>query len=629
MFELVFLTGARAGEVVPVTKSLIGGRSPDCSLEVPDPNASRQHARFVWDGAELNVVDNGSSNGTFVNDQRITTVKVAHGDVVRLGETRIRVASRSREDSQSSSIFSFKEAESDLSQSIVLSVSEIRPQTQSVEALTARLNAIMQVSKALVNINLIDKVFGGILETLFEVFPQADRGFLMLGKEAGKLEPKAMRQRGKGVTENLSVSNTICRKALESKSAFLFNSQNAGDFDQGMSIVSLRIRSAMTIPLMVNDDVLGLLQIDTPDSKRAFTLEDLQLAMAVCHQAAIALHNAQLLTRVEAETTMRNNLKRFLPGPLAEQAVSGNLDVALGGKTYSSTIMFSDIIGFTRMSETLAPHQVVALMNSYFDRMVPCIDQNGGSIDKFMGDAIMAVWGIPFDKDGQAAQHAVEAALAMQTGLAGFNSIQSKDGGPQLGMGIGLNTGTVVAGNIGSSNRTEYTVLGDTVNTSQRVEGAAGRSQVLVNSTTWAALNGNGYGLSMPPLKVKNKAEPISVYSLRGLKILNDEVMLHLPLRSGTHGVFLIRRLADRTFIILHGADCDVCQVPLASAVPEWPGVDLGTPEMIALLPTQQADGYLLRSHIRLKDDSLAGLLDAKAIVCSRDWDTMLRGAGD
>src|SRR5271170_5997511 len=165
MIELVFLTGARAGEVVPVNKNLIGGRSPDCSLEVPDPNASRQHARFMWDGAELTVADNGSSNGTYVNDQRLTAaMKVNHGDVVRLGETRIRVQSRNRQDQQSSSIFSFKEAEADLSQSIVLSVSEIRNQTLSVEALTVRLNAIIQVSKALANITQLDKVFGGILE---------------------------------------------------------------------------------------------------------------------------------------------------------------------------------------------------------------------------------------------------------------------------------------------------------------------------------------------------------------------------------------------------------------------------------------------------------------------------------
>ncbi len=627
MIELVFLTGARAGEVVPVTKNLIGGRSPDCSLEVPDPNASRQHARFLWDGAELTVADNGSSNGTYVNDQRLAApIKVNHGDVVRLGETRIRVQSRNRQDQNSSSIFSFKEAEADLSQSIVLSVSEIRTQTQSVEVLSARLNAIIQVSKALANISQLEKVFGGIIERMFDVFPQADRGFLMLGTEAGKLEPKAMRQRGKAETENLSVSNTICRKALESKSAFLFNSQNAGEFDQSLSMIALRIRSAMTIPLMVNDEILGLLQIDTPDSKRAFTLEDLQLAVAVCHQAAIALHNAQLLQRVDAEATMRNNLKRFLPGPLAEQVASGKLNMDLGGKNYLGTILFSDIIGFTSLSETLAADALVALMNRYFDRMVPCIELNGGSVDKFMGDAIMAVFGIPFDKDGQAASHAIESALAMQCGLAGLNSVQIKDGNPQLRMSIGINTGTVVAGNIGFSNRMEYTVLGDNVNTAQRLESNAGQTQVLVSAPTWLALSGNGYGLAMPPLKVKNKAEPLTVYSVRGLKVQSDEVMLHLPVKSGAALGVLIRRLSDRTFVLLHQPDCDICIAPLMSKIVEWPEVELGVPEIIALLPTQLADGHLLRSHIRLKDESLHGLLGAEALSCTRDWEAMPRG---
>jgi putative methionine-R-sulfoxide reductase with GAF domain len=313
MFELVFLTGARAGEVVPVNKSLIGGRSPDCSLEVPDANASRQHARFDWDGAELKVNDNGSSNGTYLNDQRLqNAISVKEGDIVRLGETRIRIQHhRIPSDAHSSSIFGFKEHDTDLSQSIVMKVSEIQPAGMDVKALTQRLNAIMDVSKALVNIANLDEVFARILEKLFDVFPQADRGFLMLGETVEKLAAKAMRSRGKGVTENLSVSTTICKKALESRSAFLFNDQNSGDFDQGMSIVSLRIRSAMTIPLMVNDQVLGLLQIDTPDSKHAFNRDDLGLAVAICQQAAIAVHNAKLLSDVEHETIQRNNLIRY------------------------------------------------------------------------------------------------------------------------------------------------------------------------------------------------------------------------------------------------------------------------------------------------------------------------------
>ncbi len=626
MYELVFLTGARAGEVVPVNKNLIGGRSPDCSLEVPDPNASRQHVRFQWDGAALVVADNGSSNGTYVNDQRIPGPHAAKdGDVVRLGETRIRVQMHKiPSDAHSSSIFGFKEREADLSQSIVMSVSEVRSTGVDAKTLAQRLNAIIQVSKALVNITSEELVSTKIIDTLLEVFPQADRGFLMIGNEVGKLKAMAMRNR-KGVTENLSVSTTICRKALESKSAFLFNDQNSGDFDQGMSIVSLKIRSAMTIPLLVGEEILGLVQIDTPDSKRAFTREDLELAVAVCQQAAFAMRNVQLLRDVKLETTRRNNLMRYLPGAMADQIMTG-LDTR--GGTYRATILFSDVIGFTRMSERLAPEQVVALMNAYFNRMVPCILNNSGSVDKFMGDAIMAVWGVPIDK-GDSAANAANAGLAMQNALVGFNSAQRRDSQPVLSMGIGLNTGAVVAGDIGTQERTEYTVLGDTVNAAQRLEANAGRGHVLISLATWQALGGAAHGVALPPLKVKNKAEPLTVYSLRGLRILNDEVMLHLPLLSGPMQVFLIRRLADNSFILLHPADCDIIAHDLVSDLQEWSGTLLGRPEMVQVLPSQAGDGALVRSQVRLADPSLASLIGPSAITCTRTWDVMVRSAAE
>ena len=626
MFEMVFLSGARAGEVVPVNKSLIGGRSPDCSLEVPDANASRQHARFDWDGATLKVGDNGSSNGTYLNDQRMQGMVVAkEGDVVRLGETRIRIQHhRIPSDAHSSSIFGFKEHDTDLSQSIVMKVSESQPISMDPVMLAQRLSAIMDVSKALVNIQNMDAVFARILEKLFEVFPQADRGFLMLGETVDQLEAKAMRSRGKGVTENLSVSTTICKKALESRSAFLFNDQNSGDFDQGMSIVSLRIRSAMTIPLMVNEQILGLLQIDTPDSKRVFNRDDLGLAVAICQQAAIAVHNAKLLADVEHETTQRNNLIRYLPGALADQVKTGNVAMAMGGSTYQATILFSDVIGFTRMSESLTPERVVAMMNAYFNRMVPCITNNSGSVDKFMGDAIMAVWGVPIDK-GDAASNGIAAALAMQNALVGFNSLQARDGQSMLAMGIGVNSGAVVAGNIGTEERKEYTVLGDTVNTAQRLESNAGRGHVLASKATWEAINGHGYGVAMPPLRVKNKAEPVTVFSVRGLRILNGEVVLHVPLHLDGKDVYIVRRLGDETFIMLHPADTDIVSADLISAMIGWPGTNFGRAEMIQVLPVQQGDGTLTRSQIRLKDVSLSGLISNNPIVCMRQWSEMTR----
>lgn len=631
MFELVFLTGARAGQVVPIVKTLLAGRSPDCSLEVPDPNASRQHNRFVFDGVNVVIMDNNSANGSWVNEQRLTGPhQLSHGDVVRMGETRIRFQKTKQSGEKdgtgtnASSIFSFKEADNDISQSILMSVSDMPKKVQSADLLSMRLNAIIKVSKALVNIHKMEEVFEGILETLFEVFPQADRGFLMLGGEVGKLEPKAIRQRGKHETETLQISNSICRKCLQGRTAIIFDDQKSSDFDQGMSIVSLRIRSAMTVPLMVNDAILGLLQIDTPDRTRAFTAEDLELAVAVSQQAAIALNNAQLLQKVEKETTTRQNLARFLPSSVVQQALDGAIDLALGGRTCTGTILFSDIVGFTRLSESLHPEQVVQVMNQYFNRMVPCIEQNAGSVDKFMGDAIMAVWGIPFDK-GDSAQKAAQAALSMQNALIGFNSLQAQAGGPQLGMGIGINTGMVVAGNIGADNRVEYTVLGDAVNVAQRLESNAGRTQVLLTDGTWNELKGQGFGILMPPLKVKNRDEHVATHSLRGI-MAGNEVVLHLCLKSGTHTVWMTRRLADKTFLILHPAEVDITAGPLMTALIEWSGVNLGVPTLEAVLPTQEADGTYIRSQVKLLDDSLAGLISVNAISTALAWEAMPRG---
>ncbi|HTM20222.1 MAG TPA: adenylate/guanylate cyclase domain-containing protein [Kofleriaceae bacterium] len=627
MFELVFLTGARAGQVVPITKTLLAGRSPDCSLEVPDPNASRQHSRIIYDGATCSAADNGSSNGTFVNDHKLaTTVKLNPGDIIRLGETRLRFQEKKRASSDStgsSSIFGFsKDSTEDLSQSILLRVEDLAKRADP-EILAARLSAIIKVSKALVNINRIEQVFDGILETLFEVFPQADRGFLMIGDHAEALEPKAMRSRGKGVTENLHVSMSICKKALETRTAILFDDQKSNDFNHGMSIVSLKIRSAMTIPLMVNEDVLGLLQIDTPEKDKVFTKDDLELALAVSQQAAIALHNALLLSKVEHETTVRNNLMRFLPGPLVDQALNGQFD--LGGRTCVGTILFSDVVGFTRLSETMHPEQVVSMMNDYFSRMLPCIESHSGSIDKFLGDAIIAVWGIPIDK-GESPFNATQAALAMQNALAGLNSISARDGKPQLGMAIGVNTGQVVAGNIGAETRKEYTVIGDAVNTAQRIESAGGRHQVYVSEATWGELKGRGFGLRLPPLHAKNKSEPLAVYSIRGLRILSNEVMLHIPCTSGGVAVWLIRRLNDNSFLLLHPGDHDPCAAPLLTAAMEWKGVDLGTPAVESVLPGQATDGLLVRSQVKLPDITLHGLIGDKALKTEATWEQLGRG---
>jgi hypothetical protein len=214
----------------------------------------------------------------------------------------------------------------------------------------------------------------------------------------------------------------------------------------------------------------------------------------------------------------------------------------------------------------------------------------------------------------------------MQIQLLGFNSLQAAEGKHVLGHGIGLNTGPVVAGNVGTQSATvSYTLLGDTVNTASRIEHHAMKEQVLISQTTWDALKGQAFGLRLPPVAVRNKAEPLTTYALRGLAVEGGEVTLFLPLSAGTAKAWLIRRLADQSFVLLHTQGIDITKTALATRAPDWPGVDLGLPTLVAQLPAQKSDGALVRSQVRLADHTLAGLLEAQALACPVGWDQMVR----
>ncbi len=631
MHEIVFLSGARAGEVVPLaTGRLVLGRSPDCDCEVPDPNASRRHCELRTTGNQVQAADVGSANGTWINEERIQEKGLQSGDIVRLGETRIRLQLRTSKDTQSDEgrfDLTMAPHEDDAHISLSMSVLDEMPgQAITIETLQQRLKVVMWVSEALASLKKLDDIYKPILETLFEVFPQVERGFILLGNTVDELDPCAMlHHRGEG-DESLTVSHSLCKAALERRSVLVYRAGGETDFDQGMSLIALNIRSAMVVPLLVQDEILGLLVMDTTDRRRSFNQEEMELAATVCRQVAAAIKNAQLLREIQAETENRRNLMRFLPKPVVDQVQEGAIDLKLGGQSYQGTVFFSDVVGFTRLSEHLAPEVVVANMNAYFDRMVPCIEVTGGAIDKFMGDAIMAFWGIPLE-DPASAHHGLQAALTMHNALAGFNAQQHRDERPELDMAIGLHTGPVVAGNVGANDRLEYTVLGDTVNTAKRIESRACWSMVLVSQTTWHEIAEQGaFGFRMPPTLVKNKSKTLNTYSVRGVATSGGEILLHIPLRFEDHELFLIRRLSDQSFIVLHPQDCELNGTLAGLYLPECSKLGLGPMQVAEQLPMQAVDGGLMRSVVQIPDVTIGGLLQpGRYLDCDKNWEEMRR----
>ena len=279
-------------------------------------------------------------------------------------------------------------------------------------------------------------------------------------------------------------------------------------------------------PLALKDETLGVIVLDNAGGN-SFQEAELPLAAAIGRQAAVALKNARLLDDIGRQIEQRRNLERFLPAPVVEQAVSGQVELKLGGDAVEGTVFFCDVVGFTRMSEHLQPEDVVRVMNRFFDAMVPAIEATGGAIDKFMGDCIMAFWGIPYAEATHARQ-AVSAACTMYHRLAGLNARAGTDY-PLMEMAVGFESGALVAGNIGPENRLEYTVLGDTVNTASRVQAVANPGQILVGPGARRAIGDGVVAVKMPPVRVKNKAEPVQTFSVRGLRRSDGETVLSIP----------------------------------------------------------------------------------------------------
>lgn len=185
-----------------------------------------------------------------------------------------------------------------------------------------------------------------------------------------------------------------------------------------------------------------------------------------------------------------------------------------GGKIATVTILMSDLRGFTTLSSELGPERLVGVLNTYFERMTAVIQGHGGTINEFIGDAILALFGAPFVRDDDALR-ASACAVAMQIALAELNAELGKEGLPLLEMGIGLNTGPVMVGNIGSSARIKWGVVGDAVNMAARVESSTVGGEVLLAETTWTLIQGRAEARGPIPVRVKGHAEPLLLFALR------------------------------------------------------------------------------------------------------------------
>jgi len=316
----------------------------------------------------------------------------------------------------------------------------------------------------------------------------------------------------------MTIGRTITRKVMKDRVALLSQDAAADEQFAGVdSIVSQGVRSTICAPLLTESGVHGALYADRLDPFSAFKPDDLELVSAVAAQTAIAVENVRAHERLAREEVARANYSRFLPEYVVTQMLENPDSFKLGGVLQTITILFADIRGFTRISEHAPPEKIVQLLNRYFSAMTDIIFAHGGTLDKYLGDGLMALFGAPTVTPNDAS-NALSTAVAMQRRLIGINLELREEGFPEIGIGIGLHTGEVTVGYIGSERRSEYTAIGDTVNTASRLESNAKGGQILVSEATAKAARSRYTLTPREPISVKNREQPVPLFEVEWQK---------------------------------------------------------------------------------------------------------------
>jgi adenylate cyclase len=453
----------------------------------PDMKISRVHAR-VWKEDNLYwIEDHHSSRGTLLNDVEIKGMgkQMIHpDDLIVVGETTLRVESLRSTDAFAQTNYLeigtsllADEPQTDLGVTIARDLDAARvdpaPAKDSGDAGARRLKLICELPLQFAAKTELKELLPTIVDRLVELIPNAESWALALrDPKTNALLLKAHRsQHAPHVSERLS------RRAMGERKAFIWNR----DFtDISGTILQSAIVTGMYAPLLWQDEAFGVICAESRSLKNIFGDEDLRLIVFMAHYAAMAVGSHRLQEKLRHESVLSAKLLQQFSPKVAARLLTHRGHLRLGGERSEVTILKSDIRGFTMLTREMDPDDVVEMLNDYFAVLVPIIFAQQGSIDKFMGDAILAVFGSP-ERDAKQFEHAVLAAVSMLAAVARVNENRRLRGLPCAESGIGIHCGEVVHGFVGTSDRMEFTVIGDVVNKAALYCTGAAGGEVLIS----------------------------------------------------------------------------------------------------------------------------------------------------
>jgi len=538
-------------QVIKLKKETVSiGRRDDNDVIIDDVFVSRKHAELKKKGEGYVIKDCQSRYGTFVNGSTIDEVVVNYGDEIQVGNTVITFVDEERLNHVAAPKTPTRKMGAPLD--LVKKISEIKEQVSKHDSRDTIMRSLNELQAGF---SIYDKKLGEaerskeVASTLCEVgkiinfvfdlnvllnllmdlalkILQARRGFIMLHDPVKcKLHVKVARNMGGDLDSEkpVRISQTIAWEAFKTSKVVSTNDATKDDrFMAQESVISYAIGSVICVPLVAKDRrTIGVMYLDNPVTQKPFSGTDVEFMQSFASQAAIAIENAQLYEKIKEEEKIRDRLQRFFSPTVVKKIMSEEGGLMLGGETRTATIMFCDIRGYTSMVEKIDSRVAVKILNDFLSSMTEEVFIHEGTLDKYIGDCVMAIFGAPVAHPDDP-MRAVKAALGMKKRVQALkDKWQEELDIPEVetfDIGIGVHTGEVIAGNIGNIQRMEYTVVSTAVNLASRLESVAEPGQILISQATFDHAKQQIKANKLEPIKLKNISNPVQVYEVTSLR---------------------------------------------------------------------------------------------------------------
>lgn len=526
------------------------GRLPECTVTLNVTQVSRYHSRIQLKDGTWYIEDLNSTNGTFLNEERLTEPHpLANGDIIRITKASILVVITEISKEEEETRISYRSNNSETSgdvRTILRNAEELKeqwiqgeegdPDTEQSKTVIARLKDLVEIAQQLSSAESIEGIFSLIRDVVFRELPTLERMALLTDTYGtGKLELLNASARDfpddHPIVRNSSwISKSVCQKVFQEKIALKsVDAQSDVRFQGEDSILAKGIRGVLAVPLWDKSEVVGVLYGDAHlrlEDSEPIADDDLGFFSTIGNLVAASVQRWLLSRQLQEQAQIRQKLERYHSPAVVQQLISvGALDNGrLPPKEAEISILFADIVGFTALSEELSPSEIADLLNIFFEEMLQSVFEQGGTLDKFIGDCIMAFFGAPEPQEDHA-ERAIAAAVGMLNRLDKLNlrGVWNKP----IQLRIAVNSGKAFVGDVGSSQRVDYTVLGGTVNLASRIESMCPPGECVISDPTHQLIGDRHQKLFTPmgERNFKGIDRKVQVYSTSRRQIHQNQLM--------------------------------------------------------------------------------------------------------